>query len=236
MRRALNRDPLRNAAGGRQTSRRGPHERSHHIADVAHHFLADARTEAPCIFVAGPAAGTGLALELAAGWARAAGGTVGFVDSAPAAAEIEAERLTGVVRRAPDDPDRPGESALFWHLGHPDRRRLDDLDAVGRVPGAGLPGLGRRRRILWCVAPGVADAWHPLIGLGRLTGALHTGGTALVVGPGNRAATELESIRARAGAAIGDDASLVILPEAARPGARAATLAGLPALLFPATP
>lgn len=195
---------------------------------MAHHFLAQPRSTALFVFVAGPAADSGLALELAAGWARATGEETVLVDAGPAA--VEAEAAPGVRRRAPGDREQPGEGTVFWRLGNPSPGQLDDLAAVARVPGGRLPGADRRRRILWCLDSAEAGRWRPLSALGHLAEILDAEGVALVAGDGLPDPLA-DLLRERAGVATGRGTGLVALADAARPGARAAALARLPALL-----
>ena len=127
------------------------------------------------------------------------------------------------------------DGIVFWRWGPLDSRQLDDLDAVGRVPGGRLPGADRRRRLVWCPAADATARWRSLTVLGRLAGALRPGGVVLLVAKEGKPPADLDAYRDRAGIAAGCDVALMVLPAAARPGARAAALAGLPELLFPSS-
>lgn len=202
---------------------------------MAHHFLAGAPAAAHFVFVAGPAASRDLALELAAAWPRAAGAETVFVDAVSRAGP-PADAPRGVVHRGPAELVGPDSGTVFWRLGPLADGQLDDLDAVGRVPGADLPGAGRRRGLLWCVDVPAAGRWRPLVLLGRLAGALQTEGSAVVVPAEGAPAERLEEARIRAAVATDGMVELVALPSPGLPGARSAVLAGLPERLFPGAP
>jgi len=230
-------EPRRRAAGTDLGSRRVPlrAHRSHHIAEVADHFLAWSPDAAPFVFLAGPAAGRGLVLELAAAWVHATGSEVSFVDGASSAAVAADAGVPGVRCHRPGVVPAREDGIVFWRWGPLGSRQLDDLDAVGRVPGGRLPGADRRRRLVWCPAADATARWRSLAVLGRLAGALQPGSVVLLVAPDGKPPVDLDTYRDRAGIAAGCDVALMVLPAAARPGARAAVLAGLPELLFPSS-
>jgi hypothetical protein len=184
-----------------------PARRSHHIADIAHHFLADERpeTEAPVWVVAasGPWPWSApAALELARLTVRRTGGGVRVAEDGDVPWSVRGHLGVGdgdLCLADPRDADAHGPDPLCWHLGPVAGTRLDDLAAARRAPGSRLPGDGRPRRLVWCVGYEEVDGWAPLLGLGRLNELLEPMGVDLLCMPGRsgRAQGEAPPVPAR---------------------------------------
>ncbi len=178
-------------------------------------------------FVAGPGSSQTLVLDLAASWARAAGREVTLVEGSVA---VVAAGSPGV-RAAGPDADFPDPEPLCWHLGGMDPAALDDLAAVGRVPGGRLPGHGRPGRLLWILDGTDLDRWGHLLRMGRLASCLRPAGVTLLV-DGVASTPSVEEartrLRCRAEKAVGTSVEVKVLPTMALPGARAAAMDALP--------
>lgn len=153
--------------------------RSHHIADIAHHFLAgmadDTDAGLPAVWIvasAGPWPWSASAvLELARLAARDSRRLVHLAeeDDLPWTVRSLLGEGDREVRLAyPGEPVAHGDGPLCWHLGPTTGDRLEDLAAARRAPGCRLPGDGRKVGLVWCVGYGQADGWTALTALGRL--------------------------------------------------------------------
>ena len=156
-----------------------PARRTHHISDIAHHFLTDAEVgQGPAaafvwiVAASGPWPWTApAALELARLTARDGDCTVHLAedDAPPWTVRAHLGDGDGEVRLAdPGETVVHGEGPLCWHLGPVAGDRLDDLAAARRAPGCRLPGVGREKGLDWCLEQGEVEAWSALLGLGRL--------------------------------------------------------------------
>jgi len=169
-----------------------PH-RSHHIADIAHHFLtggeaAPAAAEPVWVVAAsGPWPWSAPAtLELARLMARDSGGPVCIAEDSAVVWSVRGhlaadDRALEVLEASAEAVHRA--ERLCWHLGPVAGERLDDLLAARRAPGGRLPGDGRNRRLVWCLGHAEAAGWSSLLGLGRMCGLLEPVGIDLVCMP-----------------------------------------------------
>jgi len=170
-------------------------DRKHHIASVAHHFLAGggepgARAPAAAVVVAA-AEPLPLTAFVAAGAARSAAlagrRRWGLLED-DAAVWSAATHLAddGWVHRLPAagfERLRQPERGLCWHLGGIGDAGLDAWAAVGDLPGCALPTAGRTSRLLWCVAAEAAGQLAALGPLARLVDLLAPATVDVVVAP-----------------------------------------------------
>lgn len=169
-----------------------PVRRTHHIADIAHHFLGDDRASgrpvpAWVVAASGPWPwSAAAALELAR-LARPQAGQPALLaedERVPwsVAANLSA-RDGEITLVAPGDAAAHGPGLAVWHLGPVDEATLDDYEAARRVAGCRLPGDGGRGPLVWCVGHGEAAGWSTLPVLERLVRLLEPKRLAVVCVP-----------------------------------------------------
>lgn len=170
-------------------------DRKHHIASVAHHFLAgdgepNARAPAAAVVVAAAEA-LPLTAFVAAGAARSAAlagrrrWSVLEDDETiwSAASHLADDGWVQRLAAAGFERLRQAERGLCWHLGGAEDARLDAWAAAADLPGCGLPTAGRSSHLLWCVAAEEAGALASLEPLARLTDLLGPDAVDVVVAP-----------------------------------------------------
>jgi hypothetical protein len=170
-------------------------DRDHHIAAVAHHFLAGDGAPAghrpgAAVLVAA-AAPLPVTAFVAAGAARsaalAAGARWGLLED-PAAVWSAATHLPTddwVLRLDTREFDRlrHRQHGLCWHLGAVSAEHLDAWAGATGLPGCALPTADRPTHLFWCVAAEDAAALSELGRLARLADLATPGRVDLIVAP-----------------------------------------------------
>ena len=169
--------------------------RDHHIAAVAHHFLAGdgspaGRGPGAAIVVAAAEALPATAF-VAAGAARSGAladrtrwrilEEEGLVWSA--GSHLPGDERVQLVPEAEFSRLREPERGLCWHLARTEAGQLDAWAAARGLPGCALPTDGRKPHLVWCVATERVAALADLEPLARLAELLEPAQVNVIVSP-----------------------------------------------------